>query len=78
MVQKDPATGERTAVEVRLFKHALDSLDVIYAHKALVRTPPPRLASRPCPRASRRAVPPTRAPRQRQLAASAERRATGS
>ena len=41
MVQKDPATGERTAIEVGLFKHALGSLDVIYAHKALVRAPPP-------------------------------------
>ena len=49
MVQKDPATGERTAIEVGLFKHALGSLDVIYAHKALVRPAPPRLAPHvPC------------------------------
>ena len=31
MCQKDDS-GQRTEVETRLFRHALDSLDVIYAH----------------------------------------------
>ena len=32
MFQKDD-DGRRTEVETRLFKHSLDSLDVIYAHR---------------------------------------------
>ena len=36
MCQKDEATGERTEVEDSLFRHALQNLDVVYAHRGAV------------------------------------------
>lgn len=36
MCQKDAAVGARTEVEDRLFKHALSSLDVLFAHRGAV------------------------------------------